>query len=390
VALPLSYSLRSLWVRRGTTLATATGIALVVFVLSASQMLAAGMKSTLLRAGHADRALVLQRDAFSEDDSGFRQQVLALVKAAPGVRRDESGDPVATGESVMQLMLQRLDNETRISGVQIRGVSDHVARLRPNVVVTRGRWPSPGADEAMIGEGIAGDFEGMDVGGSFELKRGRPIQVVGAFESGQTAHESEVWVPLDTLRTSLGWEGFLSSITVQLEDASAFDGFASALEGDGAQGVEVIRESDYYDRVSEGLSDSVRILGTMVVFIFSFGAMLGAAITFYGSIGQRRREIGVLRAIGFSAGSVLATFLIEALALSLAGGGLGTALAALTPLIDFSTTNFGTGNEIRFPFEPRLGILVSAIAAGTVVGVLGGLFPALKAARTDPVAAMRV
>lgn len=390
MSLLIRYGLRSLWVRRTATLATAVGIALVVFVLAASQMLAAGMRSTLLSAGHVDRALVMRRDAYAESDSSVRQSALGLVRAAPGVRKSADGQTLAFGESVMHLMLPRLDDETRISSVQLRGVDDRVALLRPQVRVVRGRAPSPSADEAMLGVGIEGDYAGMQLGGSFELKKGRSIQVVGVFEAAGTAHESEVWLPLDVLRASMGWQGYLSSITAQLDSPAAFDGFVASLQVHEQAGLAVERERDYYEKVSESLSDNVRILGSLVVAIFSIGATLGAAITFYGAVSQRRREIGVLRALGFSAGAIMTAFVLESLVLSLLGAALGAGLSALTPLIEFSTTNWGTGNEIEFPFEARPSILLNAVSVGVAVGALGGVFPALGAARTNPVAAMRV
>jgi putative ABC transport system permease protein len=192
------------------------------------------------------------------------------------------------------------------------------------------------------------------------------------------------------MRTSLGWEGFLSSVTAVLESPTTFDGFASALESDKQAGIGVARERAYYEKVSEGLSRSVQALGDLVTLIFACGAMLGAAITMNGAIAQRRREIGVLRALGFSPAQVLLAFLLESTALALCGALLGVGLASLLSFTHFSATNYGTGNEIAFPFEPDVVLLVRSLAAGAFVGVLGGFFPALEAARTNPAAAMRV
>jgi len=389
VTIPFSYSSRSLWARRATTAATASGIALVVFVLCASQMLSSGMRSTLLRAGREDKALVMQHDAYAEVDSRIRQGVLSAATGAPGVRHAASGEPLVTAESLVQLFVPRLDEPSRISSVQVRGVSDNVLSLRPEVHVVRGRPAQLGSDEAIIGSGIENTYEGLLLGGHFNLKKGRDIQIVGVFDAAGSAYESEIWTGLDVVRTSMGWEGYVSSVTALLESSSAFDGFASRLELDKTEGLGVARERAYYDKVSEGLSRSVQTLGDLVSIIFACGAMLGAAITMNAAIAQRRREIGVLRALGFSSGQVLWAFLLESTVLALAGAVIGAGLACLLSFASFSATNYGTGNEIAFPFQPTPLILLRSILSGAVVGVLGGFFPALKAARTSPVRAMR-
>jgi putative ABC transport system permease protein len=389
VTIPFSYSSRSLWARRTTTAATAAGIALVVFVLAASQMLASGMRSTLLRAGRDSNALVMQHDAYAEVESRMRQSAFIVATGAPGVRHSAQGEPLVTAEALVQIFVPRVDDAARISAVQVRGVGDNVFTLRPEARVIRGRPAQPGTDEAIIGIGIENSYQGLSVGGHFNLKKGRDIQIVGAFEAAGAAYESEIWTGLDVLRTSLGWEGFLSSVTAVLESSAAFDGFAARIEADKTEGLAVARERAYYEKVSEGLSRSVQTLGDLVTIIFACGAMLGAAITMNAAIAQRRKEIGVLRALGFSAAQVLWAFLLESTALALTGALIGAALASLLALGQFSATNYGTGNEITFPFEPRLSILLRSVLLGSAVGVLGGFFPALKAARTSPAAAMR-
>jgi ABC-type lipoprotein release transport system permease subunit len=390
MAIPLSYSARSLWTRRATTLATAAGIALVVFVLAASRMLSEGMRGTMLRAGSETRALVMLHDSYAERDSRIRQTMLTSAAGAPGVRRGADGQPLATGESVTQIFVPRLDDPGRISGVQVRGVSENVLLVRPEVRVVQGRLPELAHDEGMIGAALIGNYPDLQLGGRFALKKGRDIRIVGVFEAQGSAYESEIWTGLDVVRTSMGWDGFLSAVTVELESRAAFDGFASALEADKSFGVAAVPERAYYEKVSQGLARSVTTLGDLVTLIFGCGAMLGAAITMNEAIARRRKEIGVLRALGFSAPEVMLVFVLEAAGVALFGALIGAGLAALLGFVRFSITNYGTGNEIAFPFEPHPSILLWSILAGAVVGVLGGLVPALKAARTSPVAAMRV
>lgn len=389
MAIPLSYTTRSLWARRATTLATAFGIALVVFVLAASQMLSSGMRATLLRSGSDARVLVMQKEAYAEADSRIPQSALGLAAAAPGVAKGPDGAPLASGESLVQILVSQKSDPELVGAIQVRGVSEDVYALRPEIRVVRGRPPAPGSDEAMVGAAIEGDYEKLEQGGAVTLKKGRDIRIVGVFEADGSAYESEVWTGLDVVRTSMGWEGYLGVVTVQLESPSSYDTFASVLEADKTQGLSVTRERTYYEKVSEGLSRSVQTLGDLVTLIFACGATLGAAITMNGAIAQRRREIGVLRALGFSAPAVLLAFLVEAGALALAGGLAGVTLAASLSLAQFSMVNFGTGNEIAFPFEPDVSILLRSLLFGALVGVVGGVFPAISAARTSPTAAMR-
>jgi putative ABC transport system permease protein len=256
--------------------------------------------------------------------------------------------------------------------------------------VVEGRPPNWGRDEAMIGKTLVGNYAGLELGGQLTMRKGRRIAIVGVFEAKGSAYESEIWTGLDVVRTTMGWEGFLSSVTAVLDTKSALGGFAAALEADHSLGLTVVGERAYYERISEGLARSVTTLGNLVTMIFGCGAVLGATITMNEAISRRRKEIGVLRALGFTASEVMIAFLVESAGLALSGALLGIGVASLLSFGRFSMTNVGSGNEIAFPFEPHASILVRSLVLGALGGVLGGFFPALKAARTDPVTAMRV
>ncbi len=390
MAIPLAYNLRSLLVRKTTTLATALGIALVVFVLASSLMLSRGIRETLVSSGSADNALILRKGSDTELASGVENKYLNMLLAAPGVKKDAQGQPIGTGDVVVVAALDRLNAEAgQIANVLIRGVQENVFTVRPGVRVIEGRPAKPGTDEGIVGKALLGRFKGLNLGSSFELKKGRSVQIVGVFESGGSSFESEVWVDVETLRSSFGREGVFSSLTIALESPTKYDAFAAYAETDKQLGLESFREREYYDKQSEGTTLVISTLGIISAFFFSIGAMIGAMITMYGSVSQRGREIGTLRALGFSRTSILFAFLVESVALAVAGGIFGALLSLITTFFSLSTMNYSTWQEITFRFNASPGIIIGSVIAGGVMGIIGGFLPALRAARTSPIEAMR-
>ena len=388
--IPISYNFRSLAVRRTTTIATALGIALVVFVLAASLMLGEGIERTMGSSGKPDYALVTRKGADGELSSNLENRLISLVMAAPGVSRDGNGLPFGAGEVVTVIALDKIGAEPgQVSNVAVRGVTDNVMKLRPEVRIVDGRPAQPGTDEVIIGQRIRGRFRNVELGSSFDLKKNRPVKVVGVFESQGSSFESEVWGDVDTVRSSFGRDGVVSSVTVKLDSPTKYDGFAQTMQNDKQLGLQVERQDIYYEKQSEATSTFVRILGIIVAVLFSMGAMIGAMITMYAAVAQRRREVGTLRALGFSRFAILTSFLLEASMLALAGGVLGAAFASLLTFVKFSMLNFQTWSEVVFSFRPTPGILITAVVAGAAMGLFGGLLPAIRAARTNPVEAMR-
>jgi putative ABC transport system permease protein len=384
-----TYSLRSLWARRTTSLSTALGVAFLVFVLCASSMLATGIRDTMASAGNRDKALVVQHGTFTENDSKLPQAVLAKVAAAPGVWRGEGGQPFVTGEIVEHTLMASTQVSELVSTLQVRGVMANVFALRPEVRISEGRPIASGTSEAVVGRGLRGRYTGLEIGQSFELASGRPIRVVGVIESGGSSYESEVWIDLETAQSALDLQATLSSITAKLESPSAFDGFEMELTKDKQTGLLVMPERLYYERISFGLGEVVMILGGILGVIFSLGAVLGAMLSLYASMAKRLPEIGVLRALGFRPGAILTAFLIESLALAAAGALLGLGLSMLTPFFDFSTVNLNTNQEVTFRFQPEPVVVLIAVGVALVVGLLGGALPSIRAARLDPVVALR-
>jgi putative ABC transport system permease protein len=387
--IPLSYNVRSLFVRKATTIATALGIGLVVFVLSSSLMLGKGIHDTLVANGSTGRAIVLRKGSDTEMASGIDANVVGLLLAAPGVKRGTDGQALGTADVVVVASMDKEGGEGFVSNILVRGVQPQAVRVRPEIRIVEGRPAQPGTDEVIVGKGIRGHFKGTDLGESFELKKNRPVKVVGVFESGGSSFESEIWADIDTVRSSFGRGSSSSSVTVLLDSPSAYDGFASYVENDKQLGLEPLRETAYYDKQSEGTSLFITSLGALIAFFFSVGAMIGAMITMYGAVSQRSKEVGTLRALGFSRGAVLLSFLIESSILALIGGVIGGLASMGMTAVKFSMMNFATWQEISFSFDPSPGIVLGSIAAGGVMGVLGGLFPAVRASRLSPIEAMR-
>lgn len=387
--IPLSYNIRSLFVRKTTTIATALGIGLVVFVLAAALMLSAGVKKTLVSAGRPDNAIVLRKGSDTELASTIETRFVSLILAAPGVKRTDQGAPLGQGELVAVITADKLGTEGQVSNIQVRGVPDSVLKLRTEARLVAGRPATPGTDEVLVGSGISGRFKGTELGQSFELKKNRPVTVVGIFESGGSSFESEIWADIDTVRTSFGREGLVSSVTVRLDSALKFDAFRATMESDKQLGLETLREDEYYRKQSEGTSLFIGIIGALIAFFFSVGASIGAMITMHAAVAQRQREIGTLRALGFSRLSILGSFLLESLVLSLVGGLFGLLAAVLLSFTKVSMMNFATWQEVTFGFDPNPVVLAVALLAGALMGIVGGFLPALRASRVSAVEAMR-
>ena len=387
--IPIVYNIRSLTVRKTTTIAAGLGVALVAFVFSTAVMLSKGIQRTLSKSGSADVAVVLRKGSDVELSSSVEDPQVGLVLAGPGVKKDDSGAPIGVSEVVVVIALDKLGTDGGVSNVQVRGVPDNVLKLRSSVRVVAGRQPRPGTDEGMVGKSILGRFRGLDIGQSFELRKGRSVRVVGAFDDDGSSFESEVWCDRDTLRAAFGREGVVSSVRVRLQSPALYDAFEAFVEKDKQLGLEAFREPEYYNKQSEGMAKFVVVLGQMIAMFFSIGAMIGAMITMHASVADREREIGTLRALGFSRVGILFSFLLESLMLAVAGGAVGALASMVMGFVRFSMINFQSWSEMVFTFEPHPRIVMSALINAAMMGLFGGFLPAIRAARVSPVRAMR-
>jgi putative ABC transport system permease protein len=386
--IPISYNVRSLLARRSTTLASALGIALVVFVFASVLMLSHGIEETLRSSGSDKNAIVLRKGSQAEMLSSIEDQTVSILRASPEAQPEGSGT-LSTAETVVLISAYKKDNPTAAANVVVRGVLPTSIQLRENVRIIDGRPFTPGTNEVIVGRGLVGRMQNLGMNQEYSLKANRPVKVVGVFEAGRSSFESEIWGDLDTVRSIFGRTGSVSSVTLRLREPSSFETMKARVESDPRLGLEVKREVTYYEEQSQGLSLFIRALGIMIAVFFSVGAMIGAMITMYAQVAQRGKEIGTLRALGFRRRTVLGSFLIESILLSLGGGALGVAGALCMGFVSFSTVSFSTFSEVVFGFRPTPQILMSALAFASTMGLLGGLFPAVRAAKVNPVQAMR-
>ncbi|NOU32825.1 MAG: ABC transporter permease [Polyangiaceae bacterium] len=377
----IRYGLRSLLARKTTSLAAGLGVAMVTFVLAAALMLASGVSHTLASGGRTDVAMVLRRGSTSELSSTVSETDVRIVRATPGVAS-------VAAETVAVLALDKV-GAPGFSNVTVRGTDEGSLPSRPSVHLIEGRLPQPGTDEAMVGTQVRGRFRGVDLGGTIELRKNRPVHVVGVFADGGSSAESEVWLDGKIAAAAFGRQGSVSAVRVVLSDATAFEGFRGALEGDERLALTAVRELGYLRAQSEDLATFLRVMGWIIASFFSVGAVLGATMTMHAAIASRGREIGTLRALGFSRWRILGTFVFEATAMTGAGGILGALAATLLAFVHISMINYATWSELSFGFQPTWQALVTAGVFGIGMGLVGGLFPALRAMRMSPLQALR-
>ncbi len=384
--IPLSYIARNLWTRRLTTILTAGGLALVVFVFATVLMLDEGLKTTLVTTGEYDNVVLIRRSAETEVQSGVERTQAAIAVTHPAIAIGIDGQPMVSKETVVLISLNKRGTD-KPSNVIIRGISPLSTQLRPQVKLTAGRMFRPGSSEIVAGASIAKRFVGAGIGETLHFGQ-REWTVVGLFDAGRSGFDSEVWGDADQLMQAFRRISY-SSVIARLNDSERFAVFKQEIEGDPRLTLEAKREQIFYSDQSKALSTFISILGMTLSAIFSIGAMIGAMITMYASVANRVSEIGTLRAIGFRRQNILFAFLAESLLLSLTGGAVGLLLASLMQTVSFSTTNFQSFSELAFGFHLTVGIAVKSIIFSLVMGLLGGFLPSLRAARMKIVDSLR-
>jgi ABC-type lipoprotein release transport system permease subunit len=384
--IPVSYSFRNLFTRRLTTFLTATGMALVVFVFASILMLSAGLEKTLVDTGSEDNVIVTRKSANSEVQSGVERQQAAIVESLPEIATGDDGEPLLAKELVVLISLPKRGSD-KPANVVIRGINPSSLKLRPQIRLAEGRLPRAGSTEIIAGSSIAKRFKGGGIGESLRFGM-RDWAVVGIFDAGATEFSSEIWGDATQLMQSFRRPVY-SSVTFKLANGRDFPLLKARLDADPRLTLDVRRETQYYRDQSEVMAKFLRILGISLTVIFSMGAIIGAMITMYAAVANRVGEIGTLRALGFQRSSILSAFLLEAFLLGLTGGVVGLVCASFLQLITISTMNWQTFSELAFSFTLTFDIAVKSLMFSIMMGLIGGVIPAVRASRLKIVDALR-
>ncbi len=373
-----AYSARNVWVRSGTTTLTMAGLALVSLVLLAVLMLGNGLDRALIESGSPQNLLLLRKGATTEIASGIYRDQAHVVSALPGIARTTAGQPLAIPELVVLISLTKSGADTP-ANVIVRGTQPNALLLRSHINIREGRAWQPGTAEVIVGAQIAKRFLPGGVGTSLKIGRGEG-RVVGVFDAQGTAFDSEIWGDVDQLMAAYGRDSY-SSLTLRLSRSIAFQQLSEAIGADARLLLHVKHERDYYRDKSLTMSTFIRLLGFTFTCIFAVGAILGGTMTMYGAVASRTREIGMLRALGFPRYKILTVFLFESFLIGATAGllaiGGGTALQFVT----LSTMNWSTFSELAFRLTLTPSSIFSTMAFALGISVLGGIPPAIRAAR---------
>jgi putative ABC transport system permease protein len=381
------FGLMSIPQRRGAVVATVIGIAGVVAVLVGVLSIAAGFRRAMAASGSADSAIVLRSGSDSEMVSGFSREQTRLIADTAGVARNAQG-PLASAELFVIINLPKRSTGSD-ANVPFRGVESAAFQVRDNVKFVEGRMFEWGKNEVVVGLGAAREFAGLEVGSTIAVGR-MSWPVVGIFSAGGGVAESEVWTDAKVLQAAYNRGDSFQSVYARLSSPGAFDGFKDSLTTNPQLNVKAVRQSEYYAEQSETLTRLITTLGVLIAALMAVGAVFGALNTMYSAVAARTREIATLRALGFGRIAVVVALMIESLVLALVGGAVGAALAYVAfDNFRAATMNWQSFSQVTFAFAVTPQLLVQGVIWATLIGLLGGLLPAIRAARLPIAAALR-
>ncbi|MGB7150120.1 MAG: ABC transporter permease [Terriglobales bacterium] len=387
MAIPIVYNIRSVKARWTSSIVAVLGIAGTVGVFVAMLSLARGFRATLVSSGSPDNAIVMRAGATSEMMSGIKLEDIKILQDAPGVAR-ASDTPLVTSEVVVVAPFPLKSTGTD-ANVQVRGVSANVLTIRKNVKIAQGRMFQPGLAELIVGRNASSSYSGLTLGNTVNFGGGH-WQVVGIFDAGGSSFDSEVWCDARVLDDVYKRPtNIFQSATVHLTSPDSYQQFKDAVTSDRRLNFDVSREIDYYAKQSTSMTRLITVLGGLVAFVMAIGAVFGALNTMYSAVSERGREIATMRALGFGGGAVVFSFLIEALMISLIGGIIGC--LAVLPLNGLTTgaMNWQTFSHLAFAFRITPVLLLGGIIFALLMGLLGGLPPAMRAAWRPVAVALR-
>lgn len=373
------FSLKSIPQRKGASATAAIGIAGVVAVLVGVLAIAEGFQRTMNVSGDPNVAIVLRSGSDAEMTSNFNREEVRLISDSPGLERNASG-PLASAELFAIIDLPKRSTGTS-ANVPLRGVEAQAFDVRGNIELVQGRRFEPGRNEIIVGVGAAREFAGLDLGQSIRVGR-NTWNVVGVFSSGGGVAESEIWSDAAVLQPAYNRQDTFQAVYARVSSASGFATFKDSLTTNPQLKVKVLRLSDFYAEQSSVLTEMIRTIGYFIASLMAMGALFGALNTMYSAVASRTREIATLRALGFGSGPVVCSVLIESIVVALLGGSLGAAAAYIAfDGFTAATMNFQTFSQVAFAFAVTPSLIIQAIVLSLFLGLIGGFFPAIRAAR---------
>lgn len=386
MAIPISYNLRNLLVRKTTTVMTALGIALTVSVLLAVLALVEGLRTAFEASGNPLQILVMRKGSTAEMNSNFTRTSYQDLKFKQGIARSKSGEPMASLEMVTVVNLESVDAPNGMN-ITLRGISPVGLEMRDNLKLEAGRWFSAGQREAVVGKSVAKRYPAAHIGSKLHFGRG-DWEIVGIMSAGDSAVNSEIFTDLNQASSDYNRADVLSSALIRATDLVAANALINDIRSDQRLNMDAIPETEYYQQQTSS-SAPIKYLGFVVATIMMVGSSFAAMNTMYAAVARRAKEIGTLRVLGFSRGGILTSFVLESLLLSLLGGLIGCLLVLPLNNITTGIGSFQTFSEMAFNFRVTPVIMLMGVAFALLMGAIGGVFPARNAARKEILAALR-
>jgi len=394
MAIPISYNIRNLRLRKGLTIMTALGIALTVTTAIFLMALVAGLNKAFVSSGNPLNVLVLRKGSEAELSGGFDASLYPTLKTLPGIAKDSHGEPMTSGEWVVVIILPRKDGTGEVN-VTVRGMMPDGLEMRqlpgpgkyPGVKLVSGEWFHTGQREVVVSKSIQNRFAHANIGDTMEFGKGS-WKVVGVFDAGGSAYESEVWGDVNQMASDFDRQGGFASAYLRATDPISAEALKNRVSDDQRLKLEGLIETDYYAKQTSS-GAPIKVIGIVVGFIMAIGSIFAAMNTMYAAVAYRGREIATLRVIGFSRPSILTSFVLESLLLALLGAGVGILLMLPFNGMQTGTSNAVTFSEVVFALQITPQVAGFAILFALIMGFVGGLAPAWHAARQNILSALR-
>ena len=387
MAIPISYNIRNMILRRRLTVMTALGIGLTVTTAVFLMMLLAGLKKAFVSSGDPLNVLVVRKGSSSELVGGFSKDKLPILKTLPGIALDSHGQPMVSGEWVVLVALPRKNGSGSVN-VTLRGMEQDGIELRAkHAKLIEGRWFEPGQAEVVVSRSIQNRYSHTNVGDIIDFGKG-PWKVVGVFDGGGTSYDSEIWTDVNQVANQFNRQNAIGNVYLRATDPVAADALKRRVSNDQQLQLEGSLETEYWDKQTSS-GGAIKVMGYIVGFTMALGSIFAAANTMYAAVAYRSREIATLRVLGFRRGSILTSFVFESVLLALLGAVVGIVLMLPFNGMSTSTSNQATFSEVVFKMQITPQVVLSAVIFAVVMGLIGGVAPAWNAARRDILAALR-